>query len=112
MDPSVRAPVKASLGDFPSLQGSLFLPGKVRVETQLCTTQDLCAETMASRHTALCNMHEKMSVLSKIIPSALPVSAEHPLPICVPVTIYSKRLSLDWHLEAAVVSGCSESWSP
>lgn len=53
-------------------------------------------------------MHDKLSVLSKIIPSALPVSPEHPLPICVPLTIYPKSFFPDWHLEAAVVSGCSE----
>lgn len=53
------------------------------------------------------NMQEQMSTLSRIIPSALPVSAAHPLTIyvCVGGTIYPKRLFLDQHVEAAVVSG-------
>lgn len=71
------ASIKASLGNFLSLQGSLFLPGKVRVETQLCTARDLCAE---SRQWQVCvqwdnvvyNMHEQMSALSEIIPSYAP----------------------------------------
>lgn len=80
------APMKASLDNFPSLQGSLFLPGKVKVETQLCITQDLYTELRqwqvhVQRANVVYNMHEQMSALSEIVPSALPVSAAHPLTI-------------------------------
>lgn len=82
------APIKASLDNFPSLQGSLFLPGKVRVETQLCTTQDLYTklrqwQVHVQRANMVYNMHEQMSALSEIIPSALPVSAASVDNLCV-----------------------------
>jgi len=93
------APIKASLDNFPSLWGSLFLPEKVRVEAQLCTTQDLCADSRQwqehVQQANVYNMYKQMSALSEIIPSALPVSAAHPLTIWGGGTIpFIQRCSL------------------
>lgn len=50
------------------------MPGKVRVETQFCSTQDFYTESSqwqvrVQRANVVYEMHKQMSVLSEIIPS-------------------------------------------